>query len=75
MRGIRTTGPPTAVVLGALLIGTAAAPPAGAAPPHAATAAGAGSGSGSFVSLKATARNTDGGTVEQTILHAYRLAP
>ncbi|MGW2087469.1 S8 family serine peptidase [Streptomyces sp. NPDC001880] len=43
MRGIRTAGPPTAVVLGALLIGTAAAPPAGAAPPRAATAAGAGS--------------------------------
>ncbi|MFE7356359.1 hypothetical protein ACFU8Q_25055 [Streptomyces sp. NPDC057543] len=32
-------------------------------------------GSGSFVSLKATARIIDGGTVEQTILHAYRLAP
>ncbi|MFF3122393.1 S8 family serine peptidase [Streptomyces sp. NPDC057908] len=43
MRGIRTAGPPTAVVLGALLIGTAAAPAAGAAPPHAATAAGTGS--------------------------------
>ncbi|MFD4760425.1 S8 family serine peptidase [Streptomyces sp. NPDC058439] len=31
--------------------------------------------SGSFVSLKATARSTDGGTVEQTILRAYRLTP
>ncbi|MGW3498784.1 S8 family serine peptidase [Streptomyces sp. NPDC001020] len=43
MRRIRTASPPTAVVLGALLIGTAAAPPAGAAPPRAATAAGTGS--------------------------------
>ncbi|BAU87926.1 peptidase S8/S53 subtilisin kexin sedolisin [Streptomyces laurentii] len=43
MRGIRRTGPPTAVVLAALLTGTAAAPPAGAAPPHTAAAAGAGS--------------------------------
>ncbi|MFE1404066.1 S8 family serine peptidase [Streptomyces sp. NPDC058770] len=49
MRGIRTAGPPTAVVLGALLIGTAAVPPAGAAPPRTATASGAGSGAGSVV--------------------------
>ncbi|MEU9848754.1 S8 family serine peptidase [Streptomyces sp. NPDC047985] len=32
-------------------------------------------GSGSFVSLKATAHDADGGTVEQTVLRAYRLAP
>ncbi|GAA3376878.1 S8 family serine peptidase [Streptomyces sannanensis] len=31
-------------------------------------------GAGPFVSLKATAQDTDGGTVEQTVLRAYRLA-
>ncbi|MEV7797326.1 S8 family serine peptidase [Streptomyces sp. NPDC087512] len=31
-------------------------------------------GAGPFVSLKASARGTDGGTVEQTVLRAYRLA-
>ncbi|MFF4764294.1 hypothetical protein [Streptomyces sp. NPDC001292] len=31
-------------------------------------------GAGPFVSLKATAQGTDGGTVEQTVLRAYRLA-
>ncbi|WP_335934707.1 S8 family serine peptidase [Streptomyces sp. PTD5-9] len=48
MRGIRTAGPPAAVVLGALLVGTAAVPHAGAAPPGSAAAAGT-AGTGSVV--------------------------